>query len=216
MARGAGPGRKHPVANTGGQVGDRGLAALENGRELPGDGKLQGHTGLRFLHAKREGFHVDPFPAEREDLVAPHAGVEPEPQGIPDCLVIDFRFDPLLPAGGGPRRELKSCGAPSGGICRRLRARDRLGCASHRGRHKAGGRPPAWRGGHGGAADIVDAGANHGHELHQSLQMGRLQGRPESAHRPLSARPLPARLRPRGSRRIGRVHDPRLLFGAEI
>ena len=99
MARGADPGRKHPVANTGGQVGDRGLAALENGRELPGDGKLQGHTGLRFLHAKREGFHVDPFPAEREDLVAPHSGVEPEPQGISDCLVIDFRFDPLLPAG---------------------------------------------------------------------------------------------------------------------
>ena len=55
MACSAGWRGKHPVANAGRVFVDRGQAAFENGRELPGDRKRQGHAGLGLLEPIRSG-----------------------------------------------------------------------------------------------------------------------------------------------------------------
>ena len=94
----AGRRREHPLADACGQIRGGSPAALENGRELVGDGKLQGHAGLRFLDPEGERDHVDPLPAERQYLVPAHAGVEPEPEGIADRQVVDFGLDAGAPA----------------------------------------------------------------------------------------------------------------------
>ena len=52
MARGAGRGGEHPVPTVGGQILGLGLTALEDGAQLPGDGKLQGNAGLCCLDPK--------------------------------------------------------------------------------------------------------------------------------------------------------------------
>ena len=98
MAGGAGGRGKDPVANAGRVVVDCGQAAFENGRELPGDRKLQGHAGLGLLDPEGERRQTDPLPAECEHLLAAHAGVEPEPEGVPDRRVVHFRLDPGAPA----------------------------------------------------------------------------------------------------------------------
>ena len=64
-------------------VAGLGLPTLENGRELPGDRKLQRNAGLRVLDPERQPFHVDALPAQGQHLLPAHAGVKPEPQGIP-------------------------------------------------------------------------------------------------------------------------------------
>ena len=54
-------------------VAGLGQAAFENGRKLPGDGKLQGHAGLRRLDPEHERVHVDPLPAQGQHLLAARA-----------------------------------------------------------------------------------------------------------------------------------------------
>ena len=61
-----------------------------------GDGELQGLAGFGFLDAEAERVHVDPLPAERQHLLAAHAGVEPEPQPVADRRVAVLC--PLRPA----------------------------------------------------------------------------------------------------------------------
>ena len=94
----AGRRREHPLADAFGQIRDGVLAPLENGGELTGDGKLQGHAGLGLLDPERERVHVDPLPPERQHLVPAHAGVEPEPEGVADRQVVDFGLDAGAPA----------------------------------------------------------------------------------------------------------------------
>ena len=110
MAGRAGRRREYPRANTFGQVCGGGPAAFENGRDLPGDGKLQRHSGLSFLDAESEGVHVDALPAERQHFVPAHPGVEAEPEGVADRWVIDFGLDSGAPARQhlGGRRNLSA------------------------------------------------------------------------------------------------------------
>ena len=88
---------KHPVANMVRVVAGLGLPALENGRELPGDRKLQGDAGLRVLDPERQPCHVDALPAQGQHLLPAHAGVKPEPQGVPDRRIVDLFLDPGAP-----------------------------------------------------------------------------------------------------------------------
>ena len=98
MAGGAGGGGEHPIADMIRVVAGLGQAAFENGRELLGDRKLQGHAGFRVLDPERERVHVDPLPAQGQHLFPAHAGVEPEQYRIPDGGVVDLRFDAGAPA----------------------------------------------------------------------------------------------------------------------
>ncbi len=156
--------REHPLANAFGQIRDGGPAAFENGRELIGDGKLQGHARLGLLDAEGERVHVDPLPEERQHLVPAHAGVETEPESVADRRVVDLGLDASTPARQhlGRRRdlparlavELPAAGQPQV---------DRIAEAVHvdagpavdrpQQRHRAVGRRPAVVGG-----DPVEAG----------------------------------------------------------
>ena len=98
MAGGGGARGEHPVSDLGRVVVGLGLPALENGRELPGDRKLQGDAGFRVLDPERQPVHVDALPAQGQHLLPAHAGVEPEPQGVPDRRIVDLRLDPGAPA----------------------------------------------------------------------------------------------------------------------
>src|SRR5713101_6262006 len=66
-----------------------------------------------------------------------------------------------------------------------------------------GDRPPARRGGPGGASSALDAGTDHGHELHELIRMGRLQGRSGKTHGAL-VRPSPLS----GELGLAPAHDP--------
>ena len=94
----AGGRREQPLPDAFGQIRGGGPPVFENGRELIGDGKLQRHAGVGLLDAEGERVHVDPFPAERQHLVPAHAGVKPEPEGVPGHRVVDFGLDHGAPA----------------------------------------------------------------------------------------------------------------------
>ena len=98
MAGCAGRRGEQPLPNAFWQIRGGGLTAFENGRELIGDGKLQGHAGLGFLDPEGERVHVDALPAKRQHLVPSHAGVETEPEGVADRRVVDLRLDAGAPA----------------------------------------------------------------------------------------------------------------------
>ena len=82
--------REYPVPNADGQIPRSVPAPFENGRELTGDGKLQGHAGLGFLDAEGECIHVDPLPAQGQHPL-PEAGLSG------DSLLLGMkRFSPCF------------------------------------------------------------------------------------------------------------------------
>ena len=61
-------------------------------------GSSRGTPGLGLLDPEGERFQVDPLPGECEHLLAAHAGVEPEPESVPDRRAVHLRLDSGAPA----------------------------------------------------------------------------------------------------------------------
>ena len=106
-ARGAALGRKHPQPALPGKATALGEAAFEDRPRLPGDGQLQRLAGPGLLDPERHRVHVYLRPAQPQNLVAAHAGVEAETEGVARDVVAHGGLDAPVQQGSTSVRRVR-------------------------------------------------------------------------------------------------------------